>query len=304
MKRKPWLSGAIASLILAGLSLHANAATQVVTSIKPLELLVLAVAEDNAQVTNLVPPGSSPHTYTMKPSQRRALQNADLVFWVGPQLESFLSRLLAGEELQSRTVALAPEEADDDGHNHEEADHHHDAHGHDHEGTDPHVWLDPALALEMATRIKQSLAELPDADTAQLDKRLGEFREKLAMAESKIREKLQPLANLSLFTYHDAFRRYAEHYGLEVAGVLTLNPEVSPGAWHMAEVQEQLRNANNPCLLTEPQFQREWWRGITSGIDITLAEWDPLAGDITPSANGYIDFQHNIADSVLRCLQD
>ena len=163
---------------------------------------------------------------------------------------------------------------------------------------------DPALALEMATQIKQSLAELPDADAAQLDKRLGGFREKLAVAESEIREKLQPLENISLFTYHDAFRRYAEHYDLEVAGVLTLNPEVSPGARHMAEVQEQLRNANNPCLLTEPQFQREWWRGITSGMDITLAEWDPLAGDIAPSANGYIEFQHRIADSVLHCLQD
>lgn len=302
MKPRSWLSGAVAPLLLACLSLSANAATQVVTSIKPLELLVLAVADDDVEITNLVPSGSSPHTYTMKPSQRRALQSADRVFWVGPQLESFLARLLEGDELQSRTIALAPGEADDDGHNHQEPDHH--DHGHDHGGTDPHVWLDPALALEMATQIKQSLAELPGADAAQLDKRLGEFRKELAVAESEIREKLQPLENISLFTYHDAFRRYAEHYDLEVAGVLTLNPEVSPGARHMAEVQEQLRNANNPCLLTEPQFQREWWRGITSGMDITLAEWDPLAGDIVPSANGYIEFQHRIADSVLHCLQD
>jgi zinc transport system substrate-binding protein len=302
MNLKLWLSGALASLLLAGFSFNANASTRVVTSIKPLELLVLAVADEKVEITNLVPSGSSPHTYSMKPSQRRALENADRVFWVGPQLESFLTRLLEGEELHRRTVALGPEEADDEEPDHEEAGHH--GHDHDHGSTDPHVWLDPALALDMATRIKQSLAELPDADPAQLDKRFEEFREKLAVAESDIREKLQPLEGISLFTYHDAFSRYAEHYGLEVEGVLTLNPEVSPGARHMAEVREQLRNANNPCLLTEPQFQREWWRGITSGMDITLAEWDPLAGDITPSANGYIDFQHKIADSVLRCLQD
>ena len=130
MKPRPWLSGAVASLLLVCLSLSANAATQVVTSIKPLELLVLAVADDDVEITNLVPSGSSPHTYTMKPSQRRALQSADRVFWVGPQLESFLARLLEGDELQSRTIALAPGEADDDGHNHQEPDHH--DHGHDH----------------------------------------------------------------------------------------------------------------------------------------------------------------------------
>lgn len=304
MNTNPRLSGVIAFLLLISLSLNAAAATRVVTSIKPLELLVRAVAEEDVEVTNLVPPGSSPHTYTMKPSQRRALENADRIFWVGPQLESFLTRLLEGEELHRRTLALGPGQADADKHHQDEAGRHNQAHGHANGGTDPHLWLDPVLALEMAERITRSLSGLPGADTVRLEQRLGQFREKLAAAESEIRKKLQPLEDISLFTYHDAFRRYAEHYGLEVDGVLTFNPEVSPGARHMAEVQQQLRNANNPCLLTEPQFQREWWRGISSGIDITLVEWDPLAGDITPSANGYIDFQHKIADSVLRCLQD
>lgn len=301
MNAKNWLSVALAPLLLLAFSVNAAASAKVVTSIKPLELLVLSVAEEDVEITNLVPAGSSPHTYTMKPSQRRALENADRVFWIGPQLETFLTRLLEGAELRNRTVALGPEEADEEGHHHEQP-HHGD--GHNHGDSDPHVWLDPALALEMADRIRQSLSELPGADATKLEQRLSQFREKLSVAESEIREKLQSLEDISLFTYHDAFSRYAEHYGLEVEGVLTLNPEVSPGARHMAEVQKQLRNAKNPCLLTEPQFQRDWWQGITGGMDITLAEWDPLAGDITPSANSYIDFQHDIADSVLRCLQD
>lgn len=306
MNTKHWLSGALVTLLLSGTSLTATASIKVVTSIKPLELLVLAVAGEDATVTNLVPSGSSPHTYTMKPSQRRALEDADRVFWVGPQLESFLARLLGSEGLNRRTVRLGPEEVDTDHHEprQEQDEHHHEGHDHDHGGTDPHVWLDPALALAMAANIKQSLAELPGANQAQLNQRFNDFREKLTQAEAEIRKELQSLKGISLFTYHDAFRRYAEHYGLEVAGVLTLNPEVSPGARHMAEVQERLSKKTNPCLLTEPQFKRDWWRGITRGMDITLSEWDPLAGDITPSVNGYIDFQRTIADSALRCLRD
>ena len=59
-----------------------QAETRIVTSIKPVELIVSAIATEDMQTTSLVPPGSSPHNYTMKPSQRRALENADVIFWV------------------------------------------------------------------------------------------------------------------------------------------------------------------------------------------------------------------------------
>ena len=84
--------------------------------------------------------------------------------------------------------------------------------------------------------------------------------------------------------------------------MLTLNPELSPGARHIAEVQNRLQQANQPCLLTEPQFNRQWWRSITEGLDITFSTWDPLATDIESNADGYINFQNSIADAVANCL--
>ncbi|KPQ02522.1 zinc ABC transporter substrate-binding protein [Marinobacter sp. HL-58] len=292
----------------------ALAATQVVTSLKPIELLVKAVAADDVEVTTLVPPGSSPHNYTMKPSQRRALENADAIFWVGPEMETFLTRLLGDSEFSGRTHSLmhgenVPEvEADDDhghddhGHGHEEETGHHD---HDHgDGEDPHIWLDPALALEMARDIHKVLSQQEGADTDALDANLKRFEQKLAAAESDITTQLEPLAGIDLFTYHDAFTRFVEHYGLKLEGVLTLNPELSPGARHIAEVQEKLRKANQPCLLTEPQFNRQWWRSITEELDITFSTWDPLATDVNSDRDGYIAFQQSLADAALRCLPE
>ena len=293
-------------------------AANIVTSIKPLELLVKAVAGDEANVTTLVPPGSSPHNYSMKPSQRRALENADAIFWVGPEMETFLNRLLSSEEFEGRVLAFTEGEAHDDSHEEAEREkqhdhghdqHHdepaHDEHGHDNhnhgDGDDPHIWVDPSLALEMAHDIHQKLASLGELDQDQLDRNLAEFEEQLAITEQTIREQLVPLHNIDVFAYHSAFERFAEHYDLRLAGVLTLNPELSPGARHIAEVQQKLENANQPCLLTEPQFDSQWWRSITEGLNVTFSTWDALATDIESSPQGYIDFQNSIAEAVMKC---
>ncbi|NMT64649.1 zinc ABC transporter substrate-binding protein [Marinobacter orientalis] len=285
-------------------SASALAATQVVTSLKPVELLVEAVATDDVEVTTLVRPGDSPHNYSMKPSQRRALENADAIFWVGPELETFLTRLLSGNEFRDRTYSLMHGEnvPDTDA---DEEHHGHDGHGHDHgDGEDPHIWLDPALALEMAKDIHKVLSQQEGADLDALDANLERFERNLSAAENDITTRLKPVADIDLFTYHNAFSRFIEHYGLKLEGILTLNPELSPGARHIAEVQQKLRNANQPCLLTEPQFNRQWWRSITEGLDIIFSTWDPLATDIEPDRDGYITFQQGLADAILRCLPE
>ncbi|MBW4933633.1 zinc ABC transporter substrate-binding protein [Marinobacter sp. F4206] len=285
-------------------------AAEVVTSIKPLELLVRAIAEDDVKTSTIVPAGSSPHTYSMRPSQRRALENADVIFWVGPDVESFLDRLLHGEEFRGRTVGLmdpenAHEEERHDGHHDHGGKHSGEADMHDHgDGEDPHLWLDPTLALGMAKDIHKALSGLKGADQETLDRNLARFESNLTETESIIRKKLEPAHALGLFAYHSAFTRFAEHYELPLVDVLTLNPELSPGARHVAEVQTKLREATHPCLLTEPQFNRQWWTSITEGLDVTFSTWDPLATDIGVSVNGYQEFQLGIAEAVLKCLPE
>lgn len=316
MQQRSTLATAIAASALLSLP-SVSAATEVVTSLKPLELIVHAIAEDDVHTSTIVPAGSSPHTYTMKPSRRRALEKADVIFWVGPEMESFLTRLLSGEEFEARSVSLMPGEQDDDHRGHDEHEEHNDhedehteqshdhGHGHDHgDGEDPHIWTDPALAIEMAERIRDALAELEGADTKTLDNNFERFKAQVADTEATIREKLAPVHDISLFSYHDAFSRFAEHYELELADVLTLNPELSPGARHIAEVQNKLKDATHPCLLTEPQFNRQWWTSITRGLDVSFSTWDPLATDIEVTKTGYLDFQNSIADAVLKCLPE
>ncbi|AOY87277.1 ABC transporter substrate-binding protein [Marinobacter salinus] len=293
-----------ASTLLISGALQAE--TRIVTSIKPVELIVSAIATEDMQTTSLVPPGSSPHNYSMKPSQRQALENADVIFWVGPDMESFLNRLLSGHEFSGRTVALMDTEQDHREDVNEEQ--YHDGghgHGHDHsDGEDPHIWVDPELAIEMAETIRDALAALEGVDAAALNENLEQFKVSVRETDGNIRERLMPARDISLFSYHEAFTRFAEHYELKLEGVLTLNPELSPGARHIAEIQAKLRNANHPCLLTEPQFNRQWWRSITEDLDVTFSTWDPLATDIEVTPDGYNNFQQSIVDAVLECLPE
>jgi len=294
----------ITGLLTLAAALPAVAETNIVTSIKPLELLVRAVATDDVTITSLVAPGGSPHNYTLRPSQRRALEQADAIFWVGPDVESFLTRLLANNEFSGRTHQLMGQT---DTHNEEarHADEHaqtDDEHNHDRgTGDDPHIWVDPQHALEMTRAIAQTLSKLDSTNAQAIQQNLQAFEQRLNAREASIREQLEPLQNRKLFSYHSAFTRFAEHYGLQLQGVLTLNPALSPGAKHIAEVQNQLKQAGSACLLTEPQFNTQWWKSITEGLDITFSTWDPLATDMAATPEGYEQFQQSIADAVLNC---
>lgn len=282
-------------LMLGLLPAALMASPSIVVSLKPLELLVRAVATENTTVTTLVGPGTNPHNYSMKPSQRRALGEADAVFWIGPEMETFLTRLLSGEDFRSRSHAFMGDVSEET-----EEHAHHDHGGSD--GLDPHIWLDPAIALNMAREIHSVLKTLPDADPVALDANMARFETSLADAETRINHQLEPARALSLFTYHNAFTHFAQHYDLPLAGVLTLNPDLSPGARHIAEIQNRLREATRPCLMTERPFNQKSWEPIIGDIKVTFSTWDPLASDINADPDGYIAFQKSLSRAVLNCL--
>jgi zinc transport system substrate-binding protein len=218
-------------------------------------------------------------------------------------MENFLTRLLAGTDFRQRTVKLMESE-NKNGHHNEHLMPNSEADSHSHEGDDPHIWVNPAMAVDMAQKIHDTLANLAGADTQKLEYNLNHFKQSLKHTEAQIRDRLKSVNNSSLFAYHSAFTRFAEHYHLKLEGVLTLNPELTPGARHIADIQERLQEAQHACLLTEPQFNRQWWLSITRGLNVTFSTWDPLATDIVVNRDGYRAFQLSIMEAVLKCLPE
>jgi len=288
-------------ILLAFLARGAAARPLVVTSIKPLSLLVQALSDQQVQVQTLLPAGSSPHTYQMRPSDRRRLSSADLVVWIGPRMETFLQRVLGSTELTPQTLSLAEALGVQPGKEHKKRPH--DSNTAFNRELDPHLWLDPRLIPKMALILERRLSALPGVDAEQIHEATTRFLDRQSATIQAIRSQLTPLHQVSLFAYHDAFRRYADGLNLKVAGVLTLNPQRAPGARHLSDVEQALLDAPNPCLVTEPEFSTRWWRTLAaSKPDARRVTWDPLASDVPTGQEGFILFEQAMAGALAQCL--
>lgn len=288
-------------------------ASEVVTSIKPLQLITAALTEGVTSPEVLLPAEGSPHHYALKPSDMRKLTDAKVVIWVGPGLEQFMVRPLARTDAE--IVTLRP---DLEAHLHQEAepsDHdHHDEHEnhvaddhaeehHDHSaGNDPHIWLDPMNGLEIAQQLLPALQQALPQHEAQLQQNYEAFASALKQKERAIAEELAPYGDAGFFVFHDAYSGFVEHYGLKQLGYFTVDPARKPGARHLAEIRQQLEAAKAVCVFSEPQFTSAVVDAIISGLPVAQGELDPLARSINVSAEGYLDYLQSLSDSFRSCL--
>ena len=156
----------VTSLFIAG---AAQAEVKVLTSIKPLQLIAAAVQDGVAVPEVLLPPGASPHNYALRPSDVRRVQSVDLLYWIGPDMESFLPRVLKGRSLPTVVVqdlaGMKLRRFGEDSHSHADDA---DEHDHDHRpgSLDAHLWLSTVNARVIAARMAADLSTADPANAA------------------------------------------------------------------------------------------------------------------------------------------
>ena len=148
----------------------AHAEVRVLTSIKPLQLIAAAVQDGVGTPEVLLPPGASPHNYALRPSDVRRVREVDLFYWIGPDLESFLPRVLQGRTLPVVTVQSLPElrlrHFAADSQSHEAADPAEHDHDHSPGSLDAHLWLSSVNARVIAARMATDLSAADPANAA------------------------------------------------------------------------------------------------------------------------------------------
>lgn len=279
-------------------------AQQVVTTIKPLQLIASAVMDGVAEPQQLLPDNASPHTFSLRPSDMQLITEADVIFWVGPDMEQFLVRPL--QRTEAKIVQLyhsdhEHEASHDHSHGHSHGhSHSHDHHDHDH---DSHIWLDPVNAAEIAVKMTAALVNLmPEQQTA-LMSNLTLFKERLAEVDKSIQEQLAPVQDKGFFVFHDAYGHFVEHFGLNQLGYFTVDPARQPGARHLAQIRQQLDAGNAVCVFSEPQFTSAVVETITRGTDVRHGVLDPLGRDFSPSPTAYLEYLQQLADAFSGCLE-
>jgi zinc transport system substrate-binding protein len=306
------------ALLAAGLS-YAGTATaddlKVVATIKPIHSLVAQVMGEGDQPHLLVTGAASPHTYSLKPSDARALNSARLVFRTSEEIEPFTRKIVSSLPKSVTVVTLADApgltildkregnsfETHDHGHNH---GHDHGKKGHHHEASsrDGHVWLDPDNAIAMVRAIEKALSEA-------VPQRAGEFQanaekaiERIGMLTKRIEADLAPLKGRDFVVFHDAYQYFERRFGLNAVGALTVSPDLKPSAKRMGEIRQRLKGLGAACVFGEPNHSRALLDAVTEGLTTRGGSLDPEGLAVAEGPNAYVDILRGLSKGLTTCL--
>ena len=329
------------SIILSILSFltlftSANAEIKVVASIKPIHSLASYLMDGVAKPDLIVDGYASPHGFAMKPSHAKMLQNADIVFWVGEDLENFLEKPLNSIATKAEKIEFMDlkglvklkfrernifDEHDD--HDHDEHaklddhdDHDHDEHakkedGHDdhddhdgHEGHhhgefDPHIWLDPINAKTILFEMSKHLIENDPKNEATYRANLSKAYKEIDKLTANVSSELTN--SVASIVFHDAYQYFEKRFDVNILGAFTVNTDVMPGAEQLAEIREIIEHDKVACVFSEPQFNPDIIKAVAKDMNIKTGVVDPLGATLNPGKDLYFDLIKNMSNSFKGC---
>lgn len=284
---------------------HAGTQPQVVASIAPLHSLVAGVMQGVNTPQLLLSGGETPHSFSLRPSDARMLHRADVVFWIGAELERPLQQVLSTLS-RSRSVSLI----DAPGLDRLPMRGIHD-HGHAEAGAapradaavDPHIWLSPHNAMAMNDEIARVLSIVDPANAQQYQRNARQQRAQLQALDGALRETLAGLP-AAFAVFHDAYQYFEHAFGLHSSATVTTHPERRPGAAHLHELREALEKQQIRCLFSEPQFDARLLARLSDGLPIRHAVLDPLGATIPPGPDAYAQLMQELAATLGNCLKE
>jgi zinc transport system substrate-binding protein len=292
---------------------------QVVATFLPMYLFTQAVAGDAAEVSVLIQPGTEVHEYQSTPADVQAIAQADVLVQNGLGMEEFLEGTIdsaqnpdlkvidASEDitpLEDESPVISPTSATDEaGHSHADEAHADEAHaeeehaegeasneaesasaaGHGHtHAENPHVWLDPVLAIQQVEAIRDGLVAA-DPDNAQTyEANAAAYIEQLQALDQTFQQRLQPFGDRTFISFHDAFPYLAERYNLQQVAIVAL-PEDNLTPGDIQKTISAVKEYDVKALFSEPGTDNRLLTSLSQDLNLELAELDSLeAGELDP----------------------
>jgi zinc transport system substrate-binding protein len=276
---------------------------------------------------------ASPHGFAMKPSHAKMLQNADLIFWVGEDVENFLEKPLGSIAKKAEKIELMQikglqvlkfrernifDDHDDHGHDdHDKKEDHdshakkedHDDHGkkedhddherHAHGEFDPHIWLDPINAKVILNEMVEHLIENDPKNEAKYKSNLDEALKDIDKLTIDVMTELSN--SVSSIVFHDAYQYFEKRFNVNILGAFTVNTDVMPGAEQLAEIREIIEHDKVACVFSEPQFNPDIIKAVAKDMKIKTGVIDPLGATLNPGKDLYFSLIKNMSASFKGC---
>ena len=301
---------------------------QVAVDIAPVHSLVARVMDGIGKPDLIIQPGASPHEYSLRPSEASALQAADLVFWIGPDLTPWLTDTIG--TLASDAVVTELMEADGtiklefregalfEAHDHDDHgdDDDHDDHGddddhdeaesghedHDHGAHDPHAWLSPKNAMNWLNVIAGQLSAVDPDNAGAYFANAAAGRTEIKTLIGEVTATLDPVRGGQFIVFHDAYQYFEMDFDFPASGAISISDASDPSPARIAKIQARIAEQGIDCVLAEPQFNPGLVATVLDGTDAQTGILDPLGSDLELGPAFYPQLIRNLSNVLADCM--
>ncbi len=236
----------------------------VTTSFYPLFYFASRIAGDNADITNITPAGSEPHDYEPTPQDMVRIEQSDLLVLNGAGLEVWGNAIRGVLQNSPIVIVTAGEEFA--------------RILHTSEGRDPHVWLDPILAIEESKKIEEALERVDPPSKETYKKNAQSLINDLVLLDEKYREGLRTCQKKDIITSHTAFGYVAAEYGFNQIAITGLSPDEEPTPKELAELSDSARQKDIRFIFFESLVSPKLAETIAQEVGAQTLVLNPLEG--------------------------
>jgi len=252
-------------------------------TIVPQAEMVEFIGGEHIDITIMVPPGESPHSFEPTPEQMKKVAEATAYFKVGSGVEFEIAHMDTILEQNSGlkvfdcsediSVISFDEHYGKEGHNEEEKEHEHEDE-HDHGGTDPHIWTSPVNFKKMAEVVYNSLVEIDLDHQEEYYANYQAYISKLENLNTNVSNLLQPYTGRSFMVYHPAWGYFGDSYNLKMIAIEDEGKQ--PGPAGIDAIISQAKEENITVIFVAPQFDTSSAETIADEIDGNVVFANPL----------------------------
>jgi len=236
---------------------------KITTTIFPFRLIIEKITGLGNTVHNLMPASASPHTFRLKPSDFRIVEQAGILFMGGKNLDIWANDLPFRKSINM--LSLIPSDSllyfKPDG-----------------KVADPHFWTDPLTVRALLPALRDSLIRFTSIDHQKIKSNTDNFSNDLLQLHNSISMQLKPFHGTVVVLSHPFFSYYLQRYGFEVAHIIEKHPGHHPGPRAVENIIRKLKLKNVRIILTHPSHSDDIAKLISETTDIPVCQLDPLGG--------------------------
>lgn len=277
----------------------------IMTSFYPVYVFTQQVAGDLAHVDMMVK-GADAHSFEPSAKNLADIEESDAFIYANPEMETWVPALV--ESLSSSTVIVETDENIDliqeTDAGHEETD---DGELEDHDHTvDPHTWLDPVLAQQQVTEIKEALIELDPENEAAYTENAESFIAELEELNKDYETAFESADHRLFITQHAAFGYIAHRYNLVQESLAGLSSESEASAQRMAEVTELIKEEEVPVIYYNSTASSDLAQTVADETAIeteVLYSLESVEDEELHSAEGYLSLMRENLENLKKTIR-